>query len=107
MVGQRFRCSRWSCCSRLNCRWDKNGIKGMQGNTESAEAAAPDSGAIGELPAQRLLESPSPKLFRLREWTSHVSPWLGAALSFLYPEVCQVCERNRATRAEGFVCGRC
>jgi ComF family protein len=35
------------------------------------------------------------------------SDWLGVALAFFYPEVCQVCGLERATVAEGFVCPRC
>ncbi|HLP78925.1 MAG TPA: ComF family protein [Candidatus Paceibacterota bacterium] len=30
-----------------------------------------------------------------------------AALAFVFPEVCQMCEAERATAAEGFVCSRC
>jgi ComF family protein len=33
--------------------------------------------------------------------------WLNAALSFVYPEVCQLCEESRATPGQGFVCGDC
>lgn len=33
--------------------------------------------------------------------------WANAALGFFYPEVCQVCERQRATAGEGFVCSQC
>jgi ComF family protein len=33
--------------------------------------------------------------------------YFGAALAFLYPEVCQVCGEERATAAEGFVCPQC
>src|SRR5262252_5518885 len=33
--------------------------------------------------------------------------WFGAALAFVYPEVCQICDRERATAPEGFVCARC
>ena len=32
---------------------------------------------------------------------------LGAALAFLYPEVCQICREERATVAEGLVCPTC
>lgn len=37
------------------------------------------------------------------EWTR----WLGAGLSFFYPERCQLCGNARATAAEGYVCPRC
>ena len=33
--------------------------------------------------------------------------WLDAGLGFFYPEVCQVCRRERATVQEGFVGGNC
>ncbi|HEY2953115.1 MAG TPA: ComF family protein [Verrucomicrobiae bacterium] len=33
--------------------------------------------------------------------------WLEAGVSFLYPEVCQICAAGRATRDEGFVCSAC
>lgn len=33
--------------------------------------------------------------------------WLNAGLGWLYPEVCQLCGRTRATPAEGYVCGGC
>jgi predicted amidophosphoribosyltransferase len=33
--------------------------------------------------------------------------WIGAALAFVYPEVCQICGEARATAAEGFVCSNC
>jgi hypothetical protein len=33
--------------------------------------------------------------------------WLNAGLGLLYPEVCQLCGRTRATPAEGYVCGSC
>jgi competence protein ComFC len=36
-----------------------------------------------------------------------VSTWLRAALSFFYPEICQLCKENRATPSEGFVCPDC
>ncbi|SRR6266704_637303 len=33
--------------------------------------------------------------------------WLKAALSFLYPEICQVCRAERAGQSQGFVCDVC
>jgi ComF family protein len=33
--------------------------------------------------------------------------WFGATLAFVYPEVCQICDRERAAPAEGFVCAQC
>ncbi len=36
-----------------------------------------------------------------------VGSWWNAALSFFYPEFCQVCGQARATPREGYVCGAC
>ena len=36
-----------------------------------------------------------------------VSGWFEAGLSFIYPQVCQICKEKRATAAEGFVCTHC
>ena len=33
--------------------------------------------------------------------------WLNVGLEFFYPDVCQLCEKERAAAAEGFVCRRC
>ena len=33
--------------------------------------------------------------------------WLEAVLGFLYPNVCQICREQRATRKDGYVCGNC
>ena len=33
--------------------------------------------------------------------------WLNAALSYVYPEVCQICKSERATASEGYVGARC
>ena len=33
--------------------------------------------------------------------------WVNTGLAFLYPEVCQLCRKARATPAEGFVCAAC
>jgi ComF family protein len=32
---------------------------------------------------------------------------LNATLAFVFPEICQICEEERATAVEGFVCARC
>ncbi len=37
------------------------------------------------------------------DWKS----WMEAGFSFLYPEVCQVCSRERATVSEGFIGANC
>ncbi len=36
-----------------------------------------------------------------------VKSWLNAGLSFVYPEVCQLCGEERATPEESYVCDRC
>lgn len=33
--------------------------------------------------------------------------WLGAGLGLIYPEICQLCHRERASPRDGFVCGPC
>ena len=33
--------------------------------------------------------------------------WISAGLAFFYPEICQICKKNRARPAEGFVCAAC
>lgn len=38
---------------------------------------------------------------------SRLESWMEAGLGFLYPDACQICGENRATAAEGYVCGRC
>jgi competence protein ComFC len=50
----------------------------------------------------------------MNQWNSNFSAvlepvkcWLDAGLSFLYPPVCQVCDEQRATAAEGYVCAAC
>jgi competence protein ComFC len=35
------------------------------------------------------------------------TPWLEAALGFIYPAVCQLCNDARATAADGYVCPAC
>jgi competence protein ComFC len=39
----------------------------------------------------------------VRTWTN----WLNAGLSFLYPEVCQICRDARATPEECYLCAAC
>lgn len=38
---------------------------------------------------------------------SGIRPWTDAALSFIYPDVCQSCGANRAGKREGYVCAEC
>ena len=33
--------------------------------------------------------------------------WMDAGLNFIFPEVCQLCARERATPGEGYVCAQC
>jgi ComF family protein len=43
----------------------------------------------------------------LRKVGSSVGRWIQAAASFFYPEVCQHCQAQRASPAEGFICSAC
>ena len=36
-----------------------------------------------------------------------IQNWLNTGLGFFYPEICQLCETERATAKDGFVCARC
>jgi competence protein ComFC len=36
-----------------------------------------------------------------------VQNWLNTGLGFFYPEICQLCESQRATARDGFVCSHC
>src|ERR1041384_6107892 len=38
---------------------------------------------------------------------SALKSWLDAGLGFLYPEVCQICRKERATVLEGYVGAQC
>jgi ComF family protein len=38
---------------------------------------------------------------------SPLNQWLNAALGFIYPPICQICDEERAAVAEGLVCPRC
>lgn len=38
---------------------------------------------------------------------SLLEPWLDSALNFVYPPVCQICEHERSSAAEGYVCAAC
>ena len=38
---------------------------------------------------------------------ANLRQWLNTGLGFVYPEVCQVCLEEPATKAEGFVCAEC
>lgn len=43
----------------------------------------------------------------LPESVKGLKGWVNAALALVYPEVCQLCGRGRASPAEGFVCAEC
>ena len=36
-----------------------------------------------------------------------IKRWIDVGLGFLYPNVCQICQRKRATAEEGYVCAHC
>jgi ComF family protein len=36
-----------------------------------------------------------------------IKSWLNTGLGFFYPEICRLCETERATAADGFVCSHC
>ena len=36
-----------------------------------------------------------------------LSTWFGAALRLIYPEICQLCQNERASAREGLVCQKC
>jgi ComF family protein len=36
-----------------------------------------------------------------------IHTWLNTGLGFIYPEICQLCESERATAQNGFVCAKC
>jgi len=38
---------------------------------------------------------------------AQLQPWMDAALGFIYPDVCTLCGKHRATRGEGYVCAEC
>lgn len=43
----------------------------------------------------------------MKALATFLQDWFSVGLAFFYPEVCQVCKKNRARPAEGFVCGSC
>lgn len=43
----------------------------------------------------------------LRTTTDVARAWIGHALGFFYPDTCQICGENRATREQGYVCSDC
>ena len=42
-----------------------------------------------------------------RMFSAKLQSWTDVALSFVYPDVCQLCGANRATPRDGYVCGDC
>src|SRR5262245_48267463 len=45
--------------------------------------------------------------YSCRMVTTAFPGWIESALSWFYPPVCQLCEEQRATPLEGFVCPAC
>lgn len=43
----------------------------------------------------------------LRRLPEQIAPWGDVALSFIYPDVCQLCREQAATRGQGYVCAAC
>lgn len=43
----------------------------------------------------------------MSEALANLKQWVNAGLGFVYPEVCQVCMKEKATGREGFVCAHC
>src|SRR5271154_7051723 len=39
--------------------------------------------------------------------TAQFKNWLDTGLGFFYPEICRLCERERAKSKDGFVCAKC
>lgn len=39
--------------------------------------------------------------------TARLQPWLNTGLGLFYPEVCQLCKRERAAPTDGYVCPQC
>jgi ComF family protein len=43
----------------------------------------------------------------MRPLTAPLTNWLNAGLGFFYPDICQLCENERATAKDGFVGAKC
>jgi len=43
----------------------------------------------------------------VNDWKSTFANWLNPGLGFFYPEVCQLCGEERATREQGYVGSKC
>ncbi len=43
----------------------------------------------------------------MKSLVNPLKAWLNAGLSFIYPEICQICGHERATPAQSFICGSC
>jgi len=43
----------------------------------------------------------------MRPHAAHVKTWLNTSLGFFYPEICQLCENERAKAKDGFVGAKC
>lgn len=43
----------------------------------------------------------------MNSFAAPIQNWLNTSLGFFYPEICQLCQNERATAQNGFVCSRC
>jgi competence protein ComFC len=43
----------------------------------------------------------------MTDFAASIQKFSNVALGFFYPEICQLCEKERATAKDGFVCSRC
>jgi ComF family protein len=43
----------------------------------------------------------------MNTFAAPIQDWLNTSLGFFYPETCQLCENERATAKNGFVCAKC
>ena len=43
----------------------------------------------------------------MNSFAAPIQNWLDTSLGFFYPEICQLCENERATAQNGFVCSKC
>jgi len=43
----------------------------------------------------------------MSEALANIRQWVNSGLGFVYPEICQICLKEPAKKAEGFVCAQC
>ena len=75
----------------------------LTANTSQLECWFYDCGAT----AETLASAGSPGMLRDMTALSQNSTVLDAALSFLFPPVCQLCNESRARAADGYICPDC